>query len=59
MDSIGVAIIGTGFMGKCHAQAWNAVTAVFGTRPKPRLELLCDIDRDRTARLASDWNFAR
>jgi predicted dehydrogenase len=59
MDSIGVAVIGTGFMGKCHAQAWNAVTAVFGTRPKPWLELLCDVDRDRAACLALDWNFAR
>src|SRR3954469_21524349 len=58
MDSLGVAVIGTGFMGKCHAMAWNAVTAVFGARPKPRLEVLCDIG-DRTERLAEDRNFAR
>ena len=25
MASIGVGLIGTGYMGKCHALAWNAV----------------------------------
>ena len=30
MASLGVAVIGTGFMGKCHAMAWSHVRAVFG-----------------------------
>ena len=25
MQSIGIGLIGTGYMGKCHALAWNAV----------------------------------
>ena len=28
--ALGVALIGTGFMGKCHALAWRSVAAVFG-----------------------------
>jgi predicted dehydrogenase len=58
MDSLGVAVIGTGFMGKCHAQAWSLVSTVFGARPKPRLEVLCDVG-DTATRLAPEWNFAR
>ena len=37
METIGVGLIGTGYMGKCHALAWNAVKPVFGDGPRPRL----------------------
>ena len=30
MRTIGVGLIGTGYMGKCHALAWTGVRAVFG-----------------------------
>src|SRR5947208_3225797 len=30
MASLGIALIGTGFMGKCHAMAWSHVRPVFG-----------------------------
>ena len=33
MASIGVGLIGTGYMGKCHALAWTGVKAVFGDTP--------------------------
>ena len=42
MDTLGVGLIGTGYMGKCHALAWNAVASVFGDVARPRLALLCD-----------------
>ena len=35
MDRIGVGLIGTGFMGKCHAMAYGAVKAVFGVPGVP------------------------
>ena len=37
MDTIGVGLIGTGFMGKAHALAWNSVRPVFGDVPAVRL----------------------
>lgn len=55
--SIGVGLIGTGYMGKCHALAWNAVAPTFGDVERPRLELLCD-NVDATAR-AQALGFAR
>lgn len=54
----GVALIGTGFMGKCHAMAWNNVATVFGM-PRPRLEVLCDVT-DASARThAAAFGFRR
>lgn len=49
MDSIGVGLIGTGYMGKCHATAWGSVKARFSSVITPRLEMLCDAD-DTVAR---------
>lgn len=51
MTGIGVGLIGTGYMGKCHALAWNGVASTFGDVERPRLELLCDVvDAERHAR---------
>ncbi|MCF6317100.1 MAG: Gfo/Idh/MocA family oxidoreductase [Marinosulfonomonas sp.] len=56
---IGVALIGTGFMGKAHALAWRAVQPVFATESRPRLEVLCDQPAERAAEMAGQFGFAR
>lgn len=62
MESIGVGLIGTGFMGKCHALAQAAVKAVigdsFGPLPRPRLVALCDTPLDRARSFADQFGFA-
>lgn len=55
---LGIALIGTGFMGKCHALAWRNVAATFGGA-HPRLELLCDMPQDRAQAFATQFGFAR
>jgi len=59
MDSIGVGLIGTGYMGKCHALAWNAVHAVFGDGPRVRLEHLCETTPEFAAQRAAELGFSR
>ena len=59
MDSLGIGLIGTGFMGKCHALAYAAVGTVFEVVPRPRLELLCDIPAEHAAERAAAFGFAR
>ncbi len=54
-----IALIGTGFMGKCHALAWNAVAPVFGDVPAPELALLCEMNAELGARRAAEFGFAR
>jgi predicted dehydrogenase len=59
MRDLGIGLIGTGFMGKCHALALAAVHRVFGDVPAPRLALLCDTPRDRAVTMAAQFGFAR
>lgn len=59
MDETGIGLIGTGFMGQCHALAFRTVGAVFPTVPTPRLELLADLDPGVTERAARAFGFAR
>lgn len=59
MSSIGVGLIGTGYMGKCHALAWNAVKPVFGDGPKPRLVHLAEVSPELAARRAEEFGFEK
>jgi predicted dehydrogenase len=59
MSGTGIGLIGTGFMGKCHALAFRAVPSVFEDTPAPRLEVLADVDAKIAERLAGAWGFGR
>ncbi|MEM9060691.1 MAG: Gfo/Idh/MocA family oxidoreductase [Pseudomonadota bacterium] len=59
MEELGVGLIGTGYMGKCHALAYRNVKAVFGDVPRIRLETLCDVPADRASAMADQFGFAR
>jgi predicted dehydrogenase len=58
-SDIGVGLIGTGYMGKCHALAWTGVHAVFGDVPVIRLAHLSEITADLAATRAAAFGFAR
>jgi predicted dehydrogenase len=57
--SIGVGLIGTGYMGKCHALAWTGVKAVFGSGPRPRLVHLAEVEADLARVKAEEFGFAK
>lgn len=59
MDTIGIGLIGTGFMGKSHALAFRAVKAAFGDVPTPRLELLCAPSAATAAQFGAQFGFDR
>ena len=59
MEPIGVGLIGTGFMGKAHAIAWNAVKPVFGDVPSIRLAHLADADDELASLKAVEFGFAK
>src|SRR3954469_9469821 len=56
---LGIGLIGTGYMGKCHALAWNAVAAVFGDVERPYLAMLAEGSRRRGGRKGHELGFAR
>lgn len=57
--NIGVGLIGTGFMGKCHTLAWKAVGTVFPDMPSVTLAHLAEVDADLARRRADEFGFAR
>ena len=57
MDTIGVGLIGTGYMGKCHALAWMAVRAAFGDGPVVRRVALCEVEEGLARRRADEFGF--
>lgn len=59
MNGLGIGLIGTGFMGKCHALAYRQAGAVFGDLPPVRLEVLCDTPAGRAEAMAAQFGFAR
>ncbi|MBX3598174.1 MAG: Gfo/Idh/MocA family oxidoreductase [Rhizobiaceae bacterium] len=54
---IGVGLIGTGFMGKCHAAAWNSVRMIFGDTPPVRLVHLGEVNQALAEKKASEFGF--
>ncbi|MEM6373101.1 MAG: Gfo/Idh/MocA family oxidoreductase [Pseudomonadota bacterium] len=57
--SIGIGIVGGGYMGKAHAVAFGAVGAVFDTALRPRLEMVCASTPASAERYRSAFGFAR
>ncbi len=56
---VGVGLIGTGFMGKCHAMAWTSVGVVFGDVPKVRLVHLGEAGDELAKRRADEFGFEK
>jgi predicted dehydrogenase len=59
MGEIGVGIIGTGFMGECHALAFTAVVPLFQPELRPRLEMVADVNGTAAERARARFGFAR
>ena len=59
MAEIGVGIIGTGFMGECHALAFSAVTPLFQPALRPRLAVVADVNAAAAERARDRFGFAR
>ncbi|MEY1554314.1 Gfo/Idh/MocA family protein [Yoonia sp. R2331] len=59
MAEIGIGIVGGGYMGKAHAVAMAAVGAVFNTRLRPRLEMVCASSAASAEKYRAAFGFAR
>lgn len=64
MSDLNVALIGAGFMGRAHSNAWRQVTAFFAPRLTPHLKVVCGLSRSQVRAVAraygweatsSDW----
>ena len=53
-----VAMVGHGFMGAAHSQAWRVAPRFFDLPLRPEMTLLAGRDADRTAAAARKWGWA-
>lgn len=53
-----IAMIGTGFMGRMHSQAWNTAPRFFDLPLAPQLALLVGRRSDATAEAAARWGWS-
>lgn len=56
---LGVGLIGSGYMGKCHALAWTSVATVFPDVRRPRLVTLADVTPELARQQAEALGFGR
>ena len=59
MKTFGYGLIGSGFMGKCHAYAMRNAPRVFALPLEPRFEGIADVDAPSAERAAGSLGFAR
>ena len=58
-SSIGVGVVGTGFMGAAHAQSFLAVSHIFEPALTPRLVVVADINLPAAQGAARRYGFGR
>jgi predicted dehydrogenase len=56
---LGIGIVGAGYMGKAHSVAMQAAGAVFNTRLRPRMEMICTTTAEGAVAKAQELGFAR
>lgn len=54
---LGVGLIGSGFMGKCHAIAWSSAPPIFGDLPRIRLVALAEVNDGLAKQRAGEFGF--
>lgn len=57
-NEIGIGLVGSGFMGKCHANAFRTVSGLFELEAAPRLEMLADANDELAQNSAKALGFS-
>jgi predicted dehydrogenase len=58
MKPLNVGLIGCGFMGRTHANAYRKVGNFFDLPYQPVLKAICDVNEERARSFATRWGFA-
>ena len=53
-----IAIVGTGFMGRAHSQAWASVGRFFNLPGTIQMHTVCGTDAQRTRAFAKRWGWS-
>jgi len=56
-DLLNVALLGQGFMGRAHSNAWKQVASFFKTRPKPVMHTVFGQPEEQGETFAANWGW--
>ncbi|MCD7897505.1 MAG: Gfo/Idh/MocA family oxidoreductase [Planctomycetaceae bacterium] len=59
MTTVGIGLIGAGFMGTTHSKAYQSIASTFGPDLTPRLEIIADVNPDAAKAAAGIFGFKR
>jgi predicted dehydrogenase len=59
LPTLGIGLIGTGFMGKAHAIAYRTALAAFPNIPEPKLICIADANEHAAAQAAHQYGFLK
>ena len=57
MDTLNIGLIGTGFMGRTHSNAYGQIGKFFEHSTRPVLKAVCARDAQRVAAFAANWGW--
>lgn len=55
--TLNIGLVGCGFMGRTHSNAWGRVSNFFDSAYRPVLKAICDNEPGRAAAFASRWGY--
>ena len=55
--SLRIGLVGYGFMGRTHSNAYRQVTPFFDVDFQPVLQAVCGRDRGKAERFAQQWSY--
>ena len=55
---INIGLIGYGFMGRAHSNAYQKVPHFFDVPITPNLKVVCGLEEDKAAAFAEQWGYA-
>lgn len=58
MEKLNVALIGGGFMGKAHSNAWQNAGHFFKLKAQPVMKVICDQNEAAARQYADNWGWA-
>lgn len=59
MKKIKIGLVGAGFMGGAHSQAFNNIVGVYGSEIVPEFEIVADVSEENAKKLAADYGYKR
>lgn len=59
MQKVRIGLIGTGYIGRCHAIAYAQVATVFPLKGVPVLEMLAEVTPELARQRAAEFGFSR